>query len=236
MDRINHPTATAERTFTGGNPAANIPATVVTPEYMTMLQEEVCNVILSGGLELDPEDDTQLAQAVAAMIAAQAVTVGPASTTEAGIVELATDADAAAGTDAERAVTPHALAAALLAGLAGVARLGAVGAYTRQQYNAPVERAGVSGSQAVDMDLHQLLSITATAAIAMAAPTNLAVGKTCTIMVYAASAYTITWDAAYLPNEDATLPTTTKAGKWIIMNFLCHKAGSLLLTGTAKEA
>jgi len=69
MDRINHPTATAERTFTGGNLAADIPATVVTPEYMTSLQEEVCNVIEGSGLTLDPEDDTQLNQAIDAKIA-----------------------------------------------------------------------------------------------------------------------------------------------------------------------
>jgi len=69
MDRINHPTATAERTFTGGNPAANIQATVVTPEFMTLLQEEVVNVILAAGMELDPETDTQLRQAIAALIA-----------------------------------------------------------------------------------------------------------------------------------------------------------------------
>jgi hypothetical protein len=46
--------------------------------------------------------------------------VSPASTTVAGIVELATDAEAAAGTDTDRAVTPHALAAAL-AGAKGLA-------------------------------------------------------------------------------------------------------------------
>jgi len=69
MDRINHATATPERTFTGGNPAANIPATVVTPVFMTTLQEEVCNVIESAGIELDPEDDAQLNQTIDAKIA-----------------------------------------------------------------------------------------------------------------------------------------------------------------------
>jgi len=205
MDRINHSTATPDRKFTAGSGAASIPATVMTPAFANAVQEELCNVVEAAGLTLDPEDNTQLEQAVNAMIAEQAVTVEEATETVAGILTLAQIS-------------------------------GTVRAYTRQQYNAPVVRVGQSGSQAVDCDQHQLLSITATAAIAFAAPTNLTVGKTLTIMVYSASAVAITYDAAYLGSSGYSLPSTTTAGKWMVMSFMCHKSGSLLLTGVAEEA
>jgi hypothetical protein len=118
----------------------------------------------------------------------------------------------------------------------GLAGLDVVRGWTTQQYSAPVVRTGQSGSQAVDMDAHQMLSITATAAIAFAAPTNLTVGKTITIMVYSASAVALTWDASFLSSAGYTLPASTTAGKWLIMSFLCHKSGAVLLTGVAEEA
>ncbi len=113
MDRINHSTATPDRMFTAGNPAASIPATVMTPAFANGVQEELCNVIEGAGITLDPEDDTQLDQAIDAKIAAS---TSAATTTAQGIVELATDAETIAGTDTERAVTPAGLAAALGAG------------------------------------------------------------------------------------------------------------------------
>lgn len=90
MDRINHPTATAERTFTGGNPAADIQATVVTPEFMTGLQEELCNVIEGAGIVLDPEDNAQLDQAIDAKIAASAKWDGVATAGAGGTVDAIT--------------------------------------------------------------------------------------------------------------------------------------------------
>lgn len=70
MDRINHSTATPDRMFTAGNPAASIPATVMTPAFANGVQEELCNVVEGAGLALDPEDDTQLDQAIDEKIAA----------------------------------------------------------------------------------------------------------------------------------------------------------------------
>lgn len=227
MHLIDGPGATAENMFTEGNPATGVAPTQLTADWANMVQGEFLAVLTAAGIEPDKLDNTQLAQAIAAMIAEQAVAVSPASTTEAGIVELATEAEAITGTDTERAITPASLAAAII---------GKVRAYTRQQSSAPVDRTGQSGSQAVDMDLHQLLSITATGAIAMAAPTNLAVGKTATIMIYSASSVAITYDAAYLGSIGCALPGATTAGKWLILNFFCHKAGALLLTGMAEEA
>lgn len=115
MDKIDHSTATPDRKFTAGNPAASIPATVMTPEFANAVQEEICNVIEGAGITLDPEDNTQLDQAIDAKIAAQAVTVEAASETVAGIVELATSAETITGTDTERAVTPAGVKAAIAA-------------------------------------------------------------------------------------------------------------------------
>lgn len=289
MDRINHPTATAERTFTGGNPAADIPATVVTPEYMTMLQEEVCNVILAAGITLNPAVYTQLRDAIQGLVASAGIPTaagaGTADAITAAFSPAITLSDrrivvvTATGANTITGVTfaPNGLAAKTVlkanrqalavgdipgAGAAllmmydatynantgawlllnvgtslpsNLARLDVVQAYTRQQSNAAVVRTAQSGSQAVDMDLHQLLSISATGAITMAAPSNLAVGKSCHLLLYAASALSITWNAAYVSSDSADLPTAFRAGKWGLAAFFCHKAGSLLLTGLTWE-
>ncbi len=113
MDRINHNTATPDRMFTAGNPAASIPATVMTPAFANGVQEELCNVIEAAGITLDPEDDTQLDQAIDAKIAS--ATPGAATEETAGIAQLATEAEALAGTDDATIITPLKLAAALAA-------------------------------------------------------------------------------------------------------------------------
>jgi hypothetical protein len=237
MQRIKTSTATAEKPaystagtpgyFRVGNAVADIPATVMGQDWPNMIQEEIAHVITAAGLTLSAEDDTQLAKAIAALIAAQAVTVEAASETVAGILKLATAAMAKAGTDDSAAMTALKVAAAVA---------GAVRAYTAQQYASPVVRTGQSGSQAVDCDAHQLLSITATGALAFAAPTNTVVGKTVTIMIYSAASVALTWDAAYVGQSGYALPGATTAGKWLVLSFLCHKAGALLLTGVAEEA
>ncbi|PKN07488.1 MAG: hypothetical protein CVU73_12045 [Deltaproteobacteria bacterium HGW-Deltaproteobacteria-8] len=136
--------------FTQGDPVQGLPATVPGQDFLNRIQEEICNVILASGRPLDGADDTQLVSSIMDIIAAHAPTIGPASTTEAGIVERATAEEVINGEDAARYVCPADLMAALVAGLAGVARVGAVNAYTRQQYAALVSRVGASGAQAVE--------------------------------------------------------------------------------------
>lgn len=222
--------------FSSGNPLTAQQPTVPGPEWFNMTQEELCNLILSAGLDLDPEDDTQLAQAVAAMIAAQAVSVAPASTTEAGIVERATPEEVIAGADTERYVCPADLMAALVAGLAGVARVGAVNAYTRQQYPVRVDRAGASGNQAVDCDLHQALGLTVTGNLVMGTPTNLAAEKEVRLRIYAASAFTIGWATGWAGTTLVPLPTATVAGKWMHLTFVGDDATTLALVGYSVRA
>jgi len=115
MHRIDGPGATEDNRFTDGNPASGIPPTIVTDDWANAVQEEIVAVIAAAGLVLNKSYNGQLKDAIEALIAA--VGVDQATTSAPGIVELATNAEAVAGVDAERAVTPAALAAAL-AGLA----------------------------------------------------------------------------------------------------------------------
>lgn len=80
MERVKTPTAVAEKPaystdgtpgyFRHGDPVQSIPPTVPGQDWFNQVQEELVNVILEAGIELDPEDDSQLAQAVQALIAA----------------------------------------------------------------------------------------------------------------------------------------------------------------------
>jgi hypothetical protein len=115
MDRINHSTATPDRKFTAGNPATPIPATVVTPELMNQIQEELIAPILASGQELDPEDNTQLLQAILALIAANAPTPELATEEAAGIIRLSSTAQALAGEDDTSAMSPADVKAAIAA-------------------------------------------------------------------------------------------------------------------------
>ena len=117
MDRIDHSTATPDRKFTVGNPAASIPATIMTPAFANAVQEEICNVIEGAGFTLDPEDDTQLDQAIDAKIAAA---TDQATEEAAGIARIATTGEVETGTDDETIITPAKLAAALAAFSGGI--------------------------------------------------------------------------------------------------------------------
>lgn len=102
--------------FTSGNAVAGIPATVPGEHWFNMTQEELLNVIRAAGLTPSPTDDTQLREAILALIAAQAVTVGPASESVAGISKLATLVKSIAGVDDADVMTSAKVAAALLSG------------------------------------------------------------------------------------------------------------------------
>lgn len=63
--------------FTSGNPLTAQQPTVPGKDWFNMTQEELIAVILAAGLELDPQDDTQLNQAIDAKIQAAAVRLAP---------------------------------------------------------------------------------------------------------------------------------------------------------------
>lgn len=106
--------------FTEGNPAASLPATVPGADWCNMMQAEPLNVILEAGLTPDEEDDTQLLQAILALIAANAPTPGAATETVAGIAQIATTEEVEAGTDDATIITPAKLAAVLAAFSGGI--------------------------------------------------------------------------------------------------------------------
>jgi hypothetical protein len=139
------------------------------------------------------------------------LTIPYASETVAGKIRLSTAEEALGAGDAT-AMSPADVAAVV----AGVVR-----AYTRQQYAAPVIRADASGDQAVDLDPHQLLMITATGGITIANPEHMTPGKTCVLLLYSASAQTISWGTAWHGTSLAGLPTALAAGKLLLFSFLC---------------
>lgn len=83
MHRIDHPSAVATLPapeaqgdpgyYTNGNPGGGIEATVVTADHLNSIQEELVAVIEEAELELDKEDNTQLLQAIQALITAAGV-------------------------------------------------------------------------------------------------------------------------------------------------------------------
>lgn len=118
MERIQTP----DERFHDGDPFAGVQGTVVTADWLNTVQEEIATVIEQAGLVLDPVATNQLYQAINVLLvnfaysraqsdARYLKSVATATVTQAGIVELATNAETIAGTDATRAVTPAGLAA-----------------------------------------------------------------------------------------------------------------------------
>lgn len=70
MDRISAFTdlCTAQGLFRYGTSAGGVPPTPVKAEYLNLMQEELCNLVLAYLPALDPEDNTQLLQAVRKLV------------------------------------------------------------------------------------------------------------------------------------------------------------------------
>lgn len=68
MHKIGNDTATADSNdeFTEGNPITGTPATVLAAAFLNTIQRELAAVVEGAGLALDPNDDTQLLQALVA--------------------------------------------------------------------------------------------------------------------------------------------------------------------------
>jgi len=71
MQKIAGAGATAQNTFTKGDPATGVPATEVTQEWLNTIQAELVYIVEQAGLTLDALNDTQLKVAIDMMIAAQ---------------------------------------------------------------------------------------------------------------------------------------------------------------------
>ena len=76
MHRVDGPGAALGGLFRSGDPGSGLPATTVTPDILNAFQEENCHLIEFAGLVLNKADNTQLRQAVQALIAIASVPVG----------------------------------------------------------------------------------------------------------------------------------------------------------------
>lgn len=90
--------------FTDGDPLLGVPASRDPSSWANGVTDEILNVITTAGLTPDEENNTQLLDALVAM------GVRASSTSQTGVVELATSAEVQTGTDTVRAVTPSGLA------------------------------------------------------------------------------------------------------------------------------
>lgn len=68
MKRIDAADAAPGNLFTDGDPLVPIRATVLDASWLNMVQEEIVNVVLGAGIALSPIDNTQLDDAIRALI------------------------------------------------------------------------------------------------------------------------------------------------------------------------
>lgn len=99
---------TADGRFLAGNPQTGLPGTIVTSKFMNDIQDEICNVIVSAGLELNGEKQTQLYEAIGKLLTDAA----PKAATEnlLGLARIATIEQALALKDDGVMMTPKKLA------------------------------------------------------------------------------------------------------------------------------
>jgi len=105
MQKIAGAGATAQNTFTKGDPATGVPATEVTQEWLNTMQAELVYIVEQAGLTLDSLDNTQVKVAIDMMIAAQGAAVRQQSTL----------AQAIAGTNTTTDMSPAAVKQAIVA-------------------------------------------------------------------------------------------------------------------------
>lgn len=221
MQRVKTSTAAAEKPaysatgmpgfFTSGNAVAAIPATVMGQDWPNMIQEELANVITSAGLELSAEQDTQLRDAIQVLIENAVPDIGAATTAAAGIVELATNAEAVAGEDATRAITPAGLAAGLAALL--TALLAAANAWTKAQRYTPSTLTITSGAVTWDVQAHPVAVLTLNANVTSFTISNAEPGATyeLTVIQDGTGSRTLSWPAALLWTGGTALAVTSTA-------------------------
>lgn len=92
MHRIDSSGATPEQRFTEGNPTTGVPATVVTADWLNAVQEEIVAVLAAAGLELSKPSNTQLRDAIVALIAGAGVSPTAATVAIADVADYFTGA------------------------------------------------------------------------------------------------------------------------------------------------
>ncbi|WP_099071044.1 tail fiber domain-containing protein [Nostoc linckia] len=91
MRRIAGTGATVDNKFTGGNPVTGTPFTVVTSDWLNIVQETICHVITTAGITIDqsnpyPDNDlTQLTDAILALAVPAALSITNAMLADASV-------------------------------------------------------------------------------------------------------------------------------------------------------
>lgn len=119
MDRING-AGHSNHMFVAENAGANVPPTEITAEWLNAVQEEIVAVVAAAGIGLNPSANNQMASAISALIAAAMGSIGAATETVSGKVELATNAETITGTDTVRATHPAGVKAAIQAAISAL--------------------------------------------------------------------------------------------------------------------
>jgi len=90
MKRIDHPSATTDKKFTEGDPTRDIKATVVTADWLNVLQEELINMAIAGGVTPDQTsvDINQLLEALVMQVGLMDFYVATINPTDNNIWEL----------------------------------------------------------------------------------------------------------------------------------------------------
>lgn len=104
------PAALATEGFFKDGVAAGADGTLVDADFLNMVMLSLLAVLDDQSIPHSKSDETKLVQAITAKIAAEAPNEVAATTTVAGISEIATSAEVEAGTDTGRIVTPDGLA------------------------------------------------------------------------------------------------------------------------------
>lgn len=81
MHRIDSEGATVDNKFTEGNPSTGVPATEVSADWLTAVQEEIIEVLVAAGITPLKTDNTQLRQAIQSLISGGGVAVTAAGVT-----------------------------------------------------------------------------------------------------------------------------------------------------------
>lgn len=165
MHRIDGPGATVDNKFTKGDPVSAIPATQVTDDWLNSVQEEISAVILSAGLTLNKANNAQLLAAITQKITSAIPAYPPAaSTSVAGIVELATNLETQDGTDTTRAVTSAGLTSKIQPTTYNTtaARIMATGAFGlgSTYSDAPLLATDINGAQLTGSGIYRYTSST----------------------------------------------------------------------------
>lgn len=115
MQKISASTTTANAAgeFTEGNPSAGVDATQIKAAWLNTIQRELGNILVAGGMSMDPDKDDQIVQAIKLIIANVSATESAT-----GVARIATQQQVIEGANDASFITPKKLRAGFSMSLA----------------------------------------------------------------------------------------------------------------------